>query len=225
MAAPRPLLPLFPLPGVVFFPETLLPLHIFEPRYRALVADLLELPPEQRLVGITLLVDDEEEGVRLRRVASPGTAGRLVRVDPLPDGRYDIVLRGAFRIALGEEVAGRPYRQVHADPLFETAAGTAPAADLRAGLLADLLALERAGAADLPVASETALSLAGGGRFSELVNRLPAGLVQPAERGQRLLSHDLPARTGEVAAIVASRRRLLASLAPFRHLAADPHSN
>lgn len=224
MAAPRPLLPLFPLPGVVLFPETLLPLHIFEPRYRALVADLLELPPEQRLVGIALLVDDERDGVRTRRVANPGTAGRLVRVEPLPDGRYDIVLRGAFRIALGEEVAGRPYRQVRADPLFETAAGTPPAADVREGLLDDLLALARSGAADLPVALETARSLAEG-RFSELVNRLAAGLELPAARRQLLLTLDLPARAGEVAAIVASRRRLLDSLAPFRHLATDPLSN
>ncbi|HSM51606.1 MAG TPA: LON peptidase substrate-binding domain-containing protein [Thermoanaerobaculia bacterium] len=224
MAASRPLLPLFPLPGVVFFPETLLPLHIFEPRYRAMVADLLALPPEQRLVGITLLVDDERDGVRTRRVANPGTAGRLVRVDPLPDGRYDIVLRGAFRIALGEEVAGRPYRQVRADPLFETEAGAPPAADLREGLLDDLLALARSGAADLPVALETARALATG-RFSELVNRLASGLELPAARRQLLLTLDLPARAGEVAAIVASRRRLLDSLAPFRHLAGDPLSN
>jgi len=210
---------------VVFFPETLLPLHIFEPRYRAMVTDLLERPPEQRLVVVTLLVDDEREGIRARRVASPGTAGRLVRVDPLPDGRFDIVLRGAFRIALGEEVPGRPYRQVRADPLFEAAAGALPAVDLREGLLADLLALERAGAADLPVPSETAVSLAGGGRFSELVNRLAAGLELPSARRQLLLTLDLPARAGEVAAIVASRRRLLDSLAPFRHLAVDPLSN
>jgi uncharacterized protein len=91
-------LPLFPLPNVVLFPAMLLPLHIFEPRYRAMVADALE---GERLIGMVML----RPGWEARYEQTPdvytiGCAGFITHAERQPDGRYNIVLRGVekFRI-------------------------------------------------------------------------------------------------------------------------------
>ncbi len=102
------LLPLFPLPNVVLFPRVSLPLHVFEPRYRKMVADALA---SHRTIGMVLLRPGWEHDYEGRPpVFDTGCAGAITRVDALPDGRYDIVLdaRGRFRIL--EEHAGEPYR-------------------------------------------------------------------------------------------------------------------
>lgn len=100
---------LFPLPGVVLFPGTLLPLHIFEPRYKELVEHALA---EDRLVGMSMFADSPSEeaaasGPRLRPL---GGAGVIVDHERLDDGRYNIVLEGTFRYRIVREEASAPYR-------------------------------------------------------------------------------------------------------------------
>ena len=97
-----PTLPIFPLPNVVLFPNVFLPLHIFEPRYREMVADALE---GDRLIGMVLLRPGWEG--QLRRAAA-GLSDRLRRASSrittaLPDGRYNIVLRGLEKFRIVEE--------------------------------------------------------------------------------------------------------------------------
>jgi uncharacterized protein len=97
-------LPLFPLPNVVLFPAALLPLHIFEPRYRAMVADALE---GERLIGMVMLQPGWETDYEAAPPVYPvGCGGFITHADRLPDGRYNIILRGVekFRI-LGERGA------------------------------------------------------------------------------------------------------------------------
>jgi len=92
MAKLPDIIPIFPLPNVVFFPRMPLPLHIFEPRYRAMVRDAVR---GARLIGMVLLREDwEREYVGAPAVFGMGTVGELVRSDELPDGRFNIVLRG-----------------------------------------------------------------------------------------------------------------------------------
>ena len=94
-------IPIFPLPNVVLFPSALLPLHIFEPRYRAMVADALE---GERLIGMVMLRPGWEPRYEKAPEVYPiGCAGFITHADQLPDGRYNIMLRGLqkFRI-LGE---------------------------------------------------------------------------------------------------------------------------
>ena len=91
-------IPIFPLPNVVLFPSALIPLHIFEPRYRALVADALE---SERLIGMVMLRpgwETQYDGVP--DVYPIGCAGFITHADRLPDGRFNIMLRGMekFRI-------------------------------------------------------------------------------------------------------------------------------
>ena len=101
---------LFPLPGLVFFPCATQPLHIFEPRYRALTADALA---GDRLIALVLLKDGWEEDYDdrplIHRVAG---LGRIVADQLLPDGRYNLILRGLARVRITKELGtGTPFRR------------------------------------------------------------------------------------------------------------------
>ena len=97
-------IPIFPLPTVVLFPTALLPLHIFEPRYRSMITDALE---GDRLIGMVMLRPGWENNYEGTPAVYPvGCAGFITHADKLADGRYNIVLRGVekFRV-LGERAA------------------------------------------------------------------------------------------------------------------------
>jgi len=96
------IVPVFPLPNVVLFPRMLLPLHIFEPRYRAMVRDALRGP---RLIGMVLLRGDWRADYAGRPpIFDTGTVGQIVHVDELADGRFNIVLRGLATFVVRDEV-------------------------------------------------------------------------------------------------------------------------
>jgi Lon protease-like protein len=102
-------IPLFPLPNVVFFPKTFLPLHIFEPRYRAMVKDASE---GDRLIGMVLLKEgwesDYEGTPAVHRI---GCAGKIIALESLPDGRYNLMLHGLCRFAIESESRTKLYRE------------------------------------------------------------------------------------------------------------------
>ena len=102
-------IPLFPLPNVVFFPHVPLPLHVFEPRYRAMVRDAADGP---RLIGMTLLRGDwQPDYYGNPEVFEVGTAGEMVHCEALPDGRYNILLRGLREFSIQGELSGGEYRR------------------------------------------------------------------------------------------------------------------
>jgi Lon protease-like protein len=110
-------IPLFPLPNVVLFPNVFLPLHIFEPRYRQMVADALQ---GDRIIGMTLLRPGYEAGYEGRPAIYPiGCAGVITHSQPLGDGRYDIVLRGMEKFRIRSEDHSRSYRIGHVDGISE----------------------------------------------------------------------------------------------------------
>lgn len=100
-------LPIFPLPRLVFFPNTTLPLHVFEPRYRKMLADCLETHGAMAVVRL-------EERERIARVAG---AGIVVHHEKLPDGRSNLVLAGSARVRLEELPFSAPYRRARATVL------------------------------------------------------------------------------------------------------------
>ncbi|MBA2389975.1 MAG: LON peptidase substrate-binding domain-containing protein [Geodermatophilaceae bacterium] len=95
-------IPLFPLGSTVLFPGVLLPLHIFEPRYRSLVRDLLDLPEgEQRRFGVVAIREGWEVGAdKVRALHTVGCTALVRRINPHPDGRYDVIGVGAQRFEL-----------------------------------------------------------------------------------------------------------------------------
>ena len=113
-----PTIPIFPLPNAVLFPNVFLPLHIFEPRYREMVADVLR---GDRIIGMVLLRPGYEADYQGRPPIYPvGCAGVVTHAEPLGDGRYNIVLRGLEKFRVVDEDRSRPYRLAHIEVLPET---------------------------------------------------------------------------------------------------------
>ena len=97
-------IPVFPLPKAILLPRSRLPLHIFEPRYLAMVEDCLKTP--HRFIG--MLQPTGNEG----RLHSIGCAGKLTQFSETEDGRYMITLTGISRYRLDSEIEGfAPYRR------------------------------------------------------------------------------------------------------------------
>jgi uncharacterized protein len=110
-------IPLFPLPNVVLFPNVFLPLHIFEPRYRQMVADALH---GDRIIGMVLLRPGFEADYQGRPpIYAVGCAGVITHSQTLADGCYDIVLRGMEKFRIASEDTSRPYRIGQVEPLAE----------------------------------------------------------------------------------------------------------
>ncbi|TMQ58559.1 MAG: hypothetical protein E6K76_07385 [Candidatus Eisenbacteria bacterium] len=108
-------MPLFPLPDVVFFPKTLLPLHIYEPRYRALASEALE--HDQVICTALLRPGWEADYYGSPEVYSVGCIGRIVQHQKLSDGRYNITLQGEAKVRIQEHVRMEPYRLVRVAPI------------------------------------------------------------------------------------------------------------
>ena len=102
------IIPLFPLPNLVLFPHTDVPLHIFEPRYREMIADIAE---GERIIGMMLLKGDwERDYYAYPDIYAVGCAGRIERLVRMPDGRYNLVLQGLNEFKVIREIRDRPYR-------------------------------------------------------------------------------------------------------------------
>jgi Lon protease-like protein len=108
--------PIFPLAGALLFPRMQLPLHIFEPRYRAMVNDALAGE------GLIVMVQPKPGPATPERAGRPpalfeiGCLGQIVHSDALEDGRFNIILEGLTRVRIAREAdVTTPYRQVDAD--------------------------------------------------------------------------------------------------------------
>jgi Lon protease-like protein len=116
------LLPLFPL-GTVLFPGMVLPLHIFEERYRHLVRDLLDAP-EPRRFGVIAIREGRETGVdAVTALYEIGCVAELREADEHLDGRFDIISVGIGRIRLGPLDRSRPYLQAEVDHITDDQEG------------------------------------------------------------------------------------------------------
>ena len=114
-AFPLPnIVPIFPLPTVVFFPETYLPLHIFEQRYREMVQ---EAAGHEQCIGMALLKDGwEDQYEEAPPIYSIGCVGRIISSHKLSDGGYNIVLQGLHRCTYQEQTVITNYRQARITP-------------------------------------------------------------------------------------------------------------
>jgi uncharacterized protein len=117
---------IFPLPGAILLPGMQLPLHIFEPRYRALVGDALA---RDRMIGMIQPTGQHAE------IYDIGCLGRIGDVEAMEDGRYNIVLEGLWRFTVQRELdVTTPFRQVEATLWEEDEQGEALAIAERAAL-------------------------------------------------------------------------------------------
>jgi uncharacterized protein len=107
------IVPLFPLPNVVFFPNSLLPLHVFEPRYRQMVDDIID---SEKIIGMVLLKPGWEKNYYDEPdIYDIACMGKIVSIEVQKDGRSNIVLYGLKRIRIIEIVNEVPYRLARVD--------------------------------------------------------------------------------------------------------------
>ncbi|HEY1586430.1 MAG TPA: LON peptidase substrate-binding domain-containing protein [Polyangia bacterium] len=194
-------LPIFPLPGVQLFPHALLPLHVFESRYRDMVRDAMA---GERLIAIAAFEPGYESNYQGRPAVRPIIGvGAVVGHEALGDGRANIVLRGVARARIERELPpDESYRLVEAariDDAVATGFDTAAARDTLI-LLADQLALK------LPSGGETLRELTRSQPdLGALVDVLSAALVTDPEDRQALLENrDVAARVDRVSGEIAT---------------------
>lgn len=138
---------MFPLCGVHLFPGCVMPLHVFEPRYRTMVEDLLDGPG--RLVMGTVPEEHADDLPGAPPIHPIGGLGEIGRHERLPDGRFLIWVVGLCRVKLRELDCERPYRRVAFEQLEELEASEEEAARLR-GLLCDALGARCTDLRELP---------------------------------------------------------------------------
>ena len=200
-------LPLFPLPGVVLLPGTLLPLHVFEPRYLAMVTDALA---GERLIGMAMLKPGWESADDPPPIYAVGGAGEIVESEDLEDGRFNIVLEGRFRYRVIDEAAPDPYRLARVEEI--PAASFSTRAD-RDG------AVTAAAAAFAEIASELSLPPLPDGVLSpeRLASEIALRLrYAPPELQSFLEMNSLSARYESLTGRMLEWRNRMRFLAPFR---------
>lgn len=138
------IVPLFPLSNVWLFPAVVLPLHVFEERYRQMIEDCLDGPG--RIVLGTLQADHEGDAPNSPPIYSVAGLGEIARHERLPDGRFNILLVGLTRVFVREVPSERLYRRVEAVPAIEVPIAKEREPELRAELVAALAARTK----DLP---------------------------------------------------------------------------
>ncbi len=209
-------IPLFPLPEVVLLPGTLLPLHVFEPRYREMVADALGA---ERTIGMTMVQAGfaaSEANPPIHRV---GTAGEIVESELLPDGRYNILLEARFRFRVLDEDPPAPYRVARVEEM-RTLPFAGPAEAERVTGAATVLFADVAREMDLPPLPSEPISperLA-----SELALRLR---FTPPELQALLETDSLASRFEALRGRLVEWKSRLAFLGPFRPRDLDPARN
>ena len=119
-------MPIFPLPNVVFFPHTFLPLHIFEERYRAMVADATN---GEKLICMALLkpgYEDDYEGSP--PIHTVGTVGFMPMKKDHADGTSDVLLVGMDKVKIKEITSDTPYRMAEVEILYDVVGESDPEA-------------------------------------------------------------------------------------------------
>ncbi len=183
----RPI-PLFPFLDVVLLPHETLPLHVFEPRYRQMIGECLDSAGQFAVATVDREADLEAGGIEPRPLRPVACVGQIVGHEPLPDGRYNLLLQGVCRARIldVQEPEGERLYRTATMRAVEAAADEPPLDDVRqrlAGVVHDrrldpLESIERLREwADHPQIPTRA--------FIDLVGLV---LVRDAERKYRLLS-------------------------------------
>ena len=216
-------MPLFPL-GTVLYPGLVLPLHIFEERYRQLVHDLLE-GPEPREFGVIAIRKGRETGIDgVSALYEIGCTARLRQVRPHDDGRFDLVAVGAQRFRLVGLDHSRPYLQGEIE-LLDEETGDEAAAALAAQAVRrsfrdylDALATQGAARIDVPDLPDEPVLL------SYLV--AASMIVDLSDRQVLLAEPDAAGRLAAERALLAKETRILRTLtsAPATDLRSSPYN-
>ena len=209
------IVPIFPLPNVVLFPRTVLPLHIFEQRYRVMTREAIAA---DRSIAIALL----KEGWETDYAGNPpvhdiACLGRIETFEELEDGKYNIVLSGLYRVRLLRELDPVPYRRAEVEMAHEAScddkSDVIVARRNRLGGLfsryGELISSESRKAADASLSLD----------FETLVNMVATTLNLTAEDRQALLEmDDLADRCDALIPVLQRQLEAILLVRRFEHL-------
>jgi Lon protease-like protein len=202
-ANPFPAVPLFALPSVVLFPRAVLPLHIFEERYKAMTAAALR---GDRQVAMALLKPGWERDYYQRPAIEPVVCiGTILTHERLPDGKYNFLLQGHTRARVVRELDGHPYRVATLQPIVETDVMEVDL-EVERGRLARMF--EQGPLAMLPTAAQFREIIAGPLPTTDVVDLVAFNLIEDLPLKQSLLAD------GDVRGRIARTLDAIAALHP-----------
>jgi uncharacterized protein len=217
------IVPLFPLPNVVLFPKTPMPLYIFEKRYRTMVKE--SLAGNGELVIALLRAGAEQNYSALSTVNEIACLGKIETYEELEDGKYNIVVVGIHRVRIIREVQHSPYRLVEVERLDDTIENEHSQDVLKrqnhlGGLFARFTELATG-------VKQQAMDLMPQLDFESLVNMVAMTLNLDIEQKQALLEiHDLLQRCDMLIPILQQQLETLAIVRQFEHIKPEnPHLN
>ena len=214
---------LFPLPNSVFYPGTVLPLHIFEERYRAMVGDAIE---SGQWIGMVLLKPGFEENYAGSPEIYPvGCAGSLDHWNRHDDGKYDIVLRGQNRFRIVREVGNTLYRQAEVELLNNV---NDQAVDPSDDLYKQLIGKFHAFTSQLPLdnAQKVEMDLQDCKTLSEAVDRVAYFFDQPLNDRQHFLEElDVMKRFQQLHDLIDLKQRIVQQSGLFSKKGIDSRLN
>jgi len=208
-------LPLFPLPNVVLFPRTILPLHIFEPRYVEMVEDAMK---DRQTIGMVRPAPGFEteffENPTLHRI---GCAGRITELVELPNHRYNLKLVGQRKFEIAAEVRRKPYRAGRVRWIHDVnESATGERADAALNRLLSLLEEADAARGEEPLDGP---AVEPGTPFGEAINRLVVtSRVEPDVLQALLELRDVYARARRIERILRDRHEGRRRAVHFRKL-------
>lgn len=202
-ANPFPAVPLFPLPNVVLFPRAVLPLHIFEERYKAMTAAALR---GDRQIAMALLQPGWEHDYYHKPPIEPIVCiGTILTHERLPDGKYNFLLQGHTRARVVREIEGKPFRAAALEAITETPVMEIDLEHARERLLG---LFERGALSTLPTADQFREIIAGSLPTSDIVDLAAFNLIDDVPLKQSLLAD------GDVQQRVARTLEALSKLPP-----------
>jgi uncharacterized protein len=217
------IIPLFPLPNVVLFPKTPMPLYIFEERYRTMVREALAGNSE--LVIALLRVGSESGYASLSAVHDIACVGKIESYEELEDGKYNIVVVGLHRVRILREIHHSPYRMVEVEKIEETpcderAADMVDRHNHLGGLFAKFTELATG-------VKQQALELMPQLDFESLVNMVAMTLNLAIDQKQALLEIDSTSqRCDALIPILQQQLETLVLVRQFEHIKPEnPHFN
>ena len=215
--------PIFPLPNVVLFPKTVIPLHIFEDRYRRMTREALA--GDGRIVIALLQEGWEPDYVGSPPVHEVACLGRIGRHEELEDGKYNIELEGLQRVRLVREVQQKPYRRAELELLNQAELPTDAQEVIKrrtrlGGMFTRFTELSTGG-------KYRAVELVPQLDFEVLVNTVATVLNLPSATKQSLLElDDLTARCDALVPVLQGQLEVLLLIQGFEHLKPqDPNLN
>jgi Lon protease-like protein len=200
---------LFPLPNVVLFPRVVLPLHIFEERYKAMTADALA---GDRQIAMALLRPGWEKNYHGVAPVDPVVCiGKIIAHEKLPDGRYNLLLQGLARANIVRELQSQPYRVGELSPMEESPSIELDLSNHR-GQMIGIFSTGRL--ATIPLCRKFLELLAGSAPTSAVVDLVAFNLIDDVQSKQRLLADPDPVHRAERVVRTLQRLQILSAPSP-----------